>query len=82
MIVYRPAKAAPTEQERGVPPQMSQVIGFRLFVDGVLWPIYEDAQGQYVVDDDGQRVYGVFLMSEEETCDLPVLVEKSNHAPR
>ncbi len=59
---------------------MSQVIGFRLFVDGIFRPIYEDAQGQYVVDDDGQRVYGVFLISEDEGCDLPVIVDGKPYA--
>jgi hypothetical protein len=30
---------------------------------------------QYVVDDDGQLVYGLWLRPEVETADLPVIVE-------
>jgi hypothetical protein len=44
----------------------NRIIGSRLFVDGTRRPIYEDAAGQYVRDDDGERVYGVYLIPEEE----------------
>jgi hypothetical protein len=52
------------------------IIGRRLFVDGIRRPIYEDAGGQYVLDDDGERVYGVYLIPMEESCDLPIIVEQ------
>jgi hypothetical protein len=55
-------------------------IGHRLFVDGTRRPIYEDGHGQYVLDDDGERVCGVYLDSVDEGCDLPVIVTGNPHA--
>jgi hypothetical protein len=49
---------------------MGQIIGNREFVDGTRRPIYLDAKGQYVLDDDGERAYGVWLIPEEECYDL------------
>jgi hypothetical protein len=49
-------------------------IGARLFPDGVTRLVYEDDQGQYV-HDDGQRVYGQWLVSEEDFPDLPIIVQ-------
>jgi hypothetical protein len=41
---------------------MARIIGRRLFTDGLERDVYEDAEGrQYVLDGDGQRVYGVWL---------------------
>jgi hypothetical protein len=40
--------------------------GTRDFVDGTCRPIYEDAQGQYVLDDEGQRVPGQWLLPADE----------------
>jgi hypothetical protein len=54
---------------------IGQVIGYREFVDGTRRPIYWDATGQYVLDDDGERVYGVWLIPDEE-CDLPLIVDE------
>jgi hypothetical protein len=51
------------------------IIGHRLFVDGTRRPIYENAHGQYALDDGGQRVYGLYLISEDEGCDAPLIVE-------
>ena len=53
-----------------------QPIGHRDFVDGTRRPIYEDAQGQYVLDDDGGRIYGVYLIPEDDGCDTPLIVER------
>jgi hypothetical protein len=33
-------------------------------VDQARRPIYEDAQGQYVLNDDGERVYGLYFFPE------------------
>jgi hypothetical protein len=60
----------------------SQIIGHRDFVDDARRPIYEDAQGQYVVNDEGERVYGFYLLPEEECCDPPVIVDGPDHAER
>lgn len=55
-----------------------RLIGFSEFEDGTRRPIYEDAHGQYVLDDDGQQVYGVYLVQEDEDCDPPVIVDGAN----
>ena len=59
-----------------------RIMGYREFVEGIRRPIYEDAQGQYVLDDNGERVSGVYLIPEEERCDLPVIVEQGAQGPR
>jgi hypothetical protein len=53
---------------------IGQIIGYQHFVDGTRRPIFLDAKGQYVLDDDCERVYGVWLIPEEECCDLPIIV--------
>ena len=42
-------------------------IGQREFVDGSTRIVFEDARGQYVLDDDEERVYGVWLLPDEPT---------------
>jgi hypothetical protein len=56
---------------------MDQMIGHREFVDGTRRPIYEDAHSQYVLDDDGERVYGVWLIPEDD-CDAPLIIESES----
>jgi hypothetical protein len=34
-----------------------------------------NAKGQYVLDDDGERVYGLWFIPAEECCDLPLIVD-------
>jgi hypothetical protein len=41
------------------------VIGHCKFADGAMRPIYDDGRRQYVIDDDGYPVYGVWLISED-----------------
>jgi hypothetical protein len=53
-----------------------QAIGQRRFVDGTDQSVYLDEWGQYVLDD-GERVYGVWLLPEEDACDLPLIVDHS-----
>ena len=51
-----------------------QLIGYRVFTDKANRPIFQEESGrQYVMDDDGNRVYGVWLMPEDEP-DLPIIV--------
>jgi hypothetical protein len=52
-----------------------RVLGYRSFTDGSTRLVYADARGQYVFDDDGNRVYGVYLVPEEEWADVPVIVD-------
>jgi hypothetical protein len=61
---------------------IDQIIGYREFVDGTRRPIYLDAQRQYVLDDEAERVCGVYLIPEEECCDQPVIVDGGPNAER
>jgi hypothetical protein len=54
------------------------VVGYRFFIDGSKRPIYEDRHGQYVVNDDGDQLYGVYMIPPEEP-DTPLVVDD---APR
>lgn len=50
------------------------VIGERLFVDGVVRQVFAGDLGQYVLGPDGERVYGVWVLVDEEDADKPVIV--------
>jgi hypothetical protein len=50
-------------------------IGKRRFVDGETRLVFEDERGQFVLDDDAQPVYGVWLVPEEGAADEPLMVE-------
>jgi hypothetical protein len=46
------------------------------FTVGELRPVFETSSGQqYVLDDDGNRVYGIWFIPPEE-CDCPVVVDE------
>ena len=51
------------------------IIGHCLFVDGARRPVHQDARGQYVRGYDSEKVYGVWLLPEEDACDAPVIVD-------
>jgi hypothetical protein len=54
---------------------LDPIIGYMQFVDGSKRPIFEQVDGrQYVFDDDGKRVYGVWIISVDRN-DLPVIVQ-------
>ena len=48
-------------------------IAYTEFAGGAMRPVYEDDFGQFVFDDDGNRVDGVWLIPREE-CDTPMVV--------
>jgi len=52
-----------------------QYIGKRRFVDGETRLVFEDERGQFVLDDDGAKVHGVWLVPETDAADEPVVVE-------
>jgi hypothetical protein len=37
------------------------IIGYRDFVDGISRAIFEDTTGQYIMVDNGERIYGTYL---------------------
>jgi hypothetical protein len=41
-------------------------IGRRRFVDGEVQTVYEDELGQFVLDDNRETVYGVWLAPDEQ----------------
>lgn len=45
------------------------MMGTQTFIDGTERAVYEDGQGQYVLDG-GERVYGLWLLPDE-----PIVVE-------
>jgi len=48
------------------------IVGQRSFTDGTNRDVCLDSDGrQYVLDDDGQRVDGVWIFSKEEYVDPP-----------
>lgn len=47
------------------------IIGRRLFTDGVPREVYLDEGGQYVLDDANEKVYGVWILTDDELEDLP-----------
>jgi hypothetical protein len=49
------------------------IIAYRQFVDGSLRPVYDNGGRQYVINDDGDRVYGVFYIPGDET-QFPLIV--------
>jgi len=50
----------------------SEPIAYVEFASGAMRPVYEDAISQYVFDDDGKRVNGVWLIPVE--IDTPTVV--------
>lgn len=50
------------------------VIDRRLFTGGVECEVHRDDQGQYVMGPDGERVYGVWVLTEDAWEDVPVIV--------
>jgi hypothetical protein len=56
-------------------PNDPPIIGTCLFGDGKARYVYEDAQaGQFIIGDDGEPVFGVWLRLEEEV-DEPLVRE-------
>jgi hypothetical protein len=53
-----------------------QPLAYVWFTDGVKRPVYELAGHQYVEDDDGEPIFGVWFIAREE-CDTAVIVSPS-----
>ena len=47
-------------------PYPDPIVAFRQFVDGSMRPVYDDGKRQYAINDDGDRVYGVFFIPRNE----------------
>jgi len=57
----------------GMTKQRDRKIGRCLFTDGPR-EVYEDSQGQYVFDYHGMRVYGVWILRNEDIDSSPCVV--------
>jgi hypothetical protein len=55
-------------------------IGHCKFADGAMRPIYDDGRRQYVIDNDGFPVYGVWLIPEDAP-NLPLIVPTDEDKP-
>jgi hypothetical protein len=56
------------------------ILGHRDFIDGTRRAVYRDAQGgQYVQGNDGERLYGWWMMpTDEEWEEIPLDIEGSD----
>jgi hypothetical protein len=54
---------------------MPEPVAFTFTVDGLRLPVFEDARGQYIIDDQGEEIRGVWFIAREE-CDLPIVVDQ------
>jgi hypothetical protein len=61
---------------------MDLVIGYHEFLDGSERTVYRDDRGQYVFDNDGYRVYGMWVTPRSEQCDGPLSVESRPGEPQ
>jgi hypothetical protein len=55
------------------PMRPREPIAFVEFIAGV--PVYDDGRRQYVLDDDGEPIYGVWFIPREE-CDQPIIIDQ------
>jgi hypothetical protein len=54
---------------------LPEPIAYIEFLGGALRPVFEEPSGrQYAPDDEGEPVYGVWVIPRED-CDVPVIVE-------
>jgi len=52
-----------------------ELLGHCRFTDGATRPVYAEGDRQYTYDNDGKKVYGLFLIPRDHCPDLPVIVE-------
>src|SRR5712692_12024792 len=49
-----------------IPEDEGAVIGYRHFVDGTCRPVFEGPTGQYILDENGERIPGYWLVPAKE----------------
>jgi hypothetical protein len=54
-----------------------RLVCYTEFLGGIIRPVYEDAIGQYVMDDEGLPVRGVWFIPRDE-ADVPAVVDARN----
>jgi hypothetical protein len=50
-------------------------IAFVEFIAGARLPVFDDGHRQYVLDVDGEPIYGVWFIPRKE-CDVPIILEE------
>jgi len=66
VVKNRNASTAPGRYDSSMLPNDIRPIGETLFIDGTTRTVFEDADGrQFVIDDNGDRVYGVWVYVDE-----------------
>ena len=48
-----------------------ELLAYTEFIDGKMRPVFEDARGQFVLDDNGDRIDGAWHIPREECPKLP-----------
>ncbi len=52
-----------------------RIVGKVRFTDGTVRVVYQDEHGQFVLDDDFEPFYGVWILPAEEAQGEPVIVQ-------
>jgi len=52
-----------------------RTIGERDFTDGTRRPVFLDADGRQFVSDEGQPVFGVWLLTDDVLTEAPIIVD-------
>jgi hypothetical protein len=52
-----------------IPEDERAIIGYREFVDGTCRPVFEDPSGQYILDENGERVPGNWFAPNDEDAE-------------
>ena len=55
------------------------IIGERYYTDGATRPVYWDPRGQYIIDDDGQKAYGVWILPDQEP-EQPIVIDPTRNS--
>jgi hypothetical protein len=58
-----------------MPDEQDEIVAYTEFADGPMRPVYQAPDGQYVIDDAGQRVYGVWFIPQDDH-DMPTILDE------
>jgi hypothetical protein len=59
---------------RGTEVKRVEPITYIELADGTTRPVFLDDGRQFVIDDDGERVYGEWFIPEPEHYDVPIII--------
>ena len=80
MTSLSPTKSFAAERKsRRASGRTPRFVGRRLFTDGLARRVYEDERGQFILED-GERIDGVWLVSEDDGADTLLIVPNTPSA--